>query len=71
MSNYLKEFFKFLKGIFSTGTPESGKRFFGAIGFISSIIIIFIWRKDLTETLLFTSAALLGMETLTSIFNKR
>jgi flagellar biogenesis protein FliO len=60
----------FIKGIFSSGTPESSKRLFGALGFICAIIFIAIWKRDLVETLLIVSASLLGLETLTNIFKK-
>lgn len=66
-----QRFIDFITGVFSSGTPESSKRFFGSIGFLCSIVIIYIWRRDLTESLLITSAGLLGLETLTNIFNKR
>jgi len=58
----MKKFFKFLQGVYSAGTPESSKRFFGSIGWLNSIIIIYIWRLDLAETLLSVSAALIGLE---------
>ena len=64
----MKEFFR---GIFSSGTPESSKRFFGAVGFICAIIFIAIWDKTLIDTLLFTSTALLGLESITTIFNNK
>lgn len=51
----------FIKNIFLKDKPESSKRIFGAIGFICSIIFIAIWERDLTNELLYTSAALLGL----------
>lgn len=65
----MKRFWQFLQGVYSSGSPESSKRFFGSIGWLSAIIIIYIWRKDLTETLLYVSAALIGFETLMNGFN--
>jgi hypothetical protein len=62
---------KFINGIFSTGTPESSKRVFGAIGFICSIIYIGIWGHDLIPQLLYVSASLLGIETISNIFTKK
>ena len=67
----MKAFFKFMQGVYSSGSPESSKRFFGSIGWISVIVIIFIWRLDLTETLLYVSMALIGFETVTGIFKKK
>lgn len=70
----MKKLFSFIKGVYSSGSPESSKRFFGSIGWLSAIVIIYIWRKDLTETLLFVSAALIGLETLVNginIFKKK
>lgn len=58
----MKAFFKFMQGVYSSGSPESSKRFFGSIGWLNAIIIIYIWRHDLTETLLYVSAALIGLE---------
>lgn len=60
----MKAFFKFMQGVYSSGSPESSKRFFGSIGWLNVIIIIYIWRHDLTETLLYVSAALVGFETI-------
>ena len=51
-----------MQGVYSSGSPESSKRFFGSIGWLSAIVIIYIWRRDLTETLLYVSAALIGLE---------
>ena len=58
---------QFIKNMLSAGTPESSKRVLGMIGWLSSIVIIFIWRKDLTETLLWVSSMLIGLETVTNI----
>ena len=61
----------FIKGIFTSGTPESSKRVFGALGFICAIIFIALWKRELVETLLIVSASLLGLETLSGIFKKQ
>jgi hypothetical protein len=60
----------FLRNIFTSDKPESSKRFFGAIGYISAIVAIFVWRHDLVETLLFVSAGLLGLDSITKIWKK-
>lgn len=66
----MKKILSFLKNIHSTGTSESAKRFYGAIGFISSIIFIAIWDHSLILSLLLVSTALLGLETIFNIFKK-
>lgn len=60
----------FIKGIFTTGSPESSKRVFGGIGFICAILFIALWNRQLTDTLLFVSASLLGLETITNLWKK-
>lgn len=71
--NFLKDFYSFLKNIHSSGSPESSKRFYGGIGFMCSIIMI--WtniniKNELVETLMFVSAGMIGLETLTNLFRK-
>ena len=61
----------FIKGIFSSGTPESSKRVFGAIGFVWSGILITMYAHDLIFTFFITSCTLLGLETLTSLITKK
>lgn len=58
------------KSIFSSDGSISSKRVFGAIGFIWACVLITVQKIPLVDTLLFISAALLGLETLTSVFNK-
>lgn len=63
---------EFIKGIFSSGTPESSKRVFGAIGFICSIAMMFLkYDEAYWGTLLMISSLLLGLETITGIFKKK
>ena len=61
---------EFIKNIFTSGTPESSKRIFGGLGFICAIIFIALWNRQLTDTLLFVSASLLGLETFANIWKK-
>ena len=61
---------EFIKNIFTSGTPESSKRIFGGIGFICAIVFIALWQRALTDTLLFVSASLLGLETITNLWKK-
>lgn len=64
----MKEFFK---GIFSSGTPESSKRFFGAVGFVYCLFYNWIGSLGLTETILYLSCLLIGLEQITTIFNNK
>lgn len=57
----MKALFNFIKSALSKDSPESSKRLLGAIGYISGIIMIAIWRHDLISELLFTSAGLIGL----------
>jgi formate/nitrite transporter FocA (FNT family) len=66
----MKRFIRWMNNIHSTGKPESAKRFYGAVGFIVSIIYIAIWRHDLCGELMYVSAALLGLETITKILKR-
>lgn len=53
--------FKFLRNILSKDSPESSKRLFGAIGFLSSIVFIAIWQHEMINELLYVSSALIGL----------
>jgi hypothetical protein len=66
----MKKFIKWLNSVHSSGTPESAKRFYGAIGFLSSICIIAFSQPQYADILLYTSAALLGLETIFNVFKK-
>ena len=61
----------FFKNIFLKDKPESSKRFFGAVGFVAATIVICIFKQDLIDQLLYTSAALMGMGILDETFNKK
>lgn len=71
MKKFVYKVFKFVANALRSNTDESSKRLFGAIGFICSIVFIAIWSHSLFQELLYTSAALLGLETLTNIFKKK
>jgi len=62
--------FNFLSNIFNADKPESSKRFFGSIGFISSIVFIGLWEHELIDELMYVSAMLIGLETVTKLFKK-
>lgn len=57
----------FIKRIYASDSPTSSKRFFGSIGWIAAIVFIGIWQRDLTNELMYTSAALIGLDTVTKI----
>jgi len=59
---------KFLKDMLSNSAAVSSKRVLGMIGFVSAIVFIALWARDLIDLLLVTSASLVGLETVTSIF---
>lgn len=61
----------FIKGMFSNGTTESSKRVFGAIGFCCAIVFIALWKRDLIDTLLITSASMIGLSAITDIFKAK
>ena len=66
----MKKFLEWLKNIHSSGTSESAKRLYGALGYVCAIVYIGIWRHDLIEMLLIVSATLLGLETIFNSFIK-
>lgn len=59
---------EFIKGIFTNGDPVSSKRFFGAIGFISYIVLSYFDKPNLD--LLIASITLLGLDSVVKIFKK-
>lgn len=67
---FFKSLFSELKEIHSSGSSLSSKRFYGAIGFLCSIVFIAVWQHNLINELLFTSAALLGLGILDKINKK-
>ena len=67
----MKKLGKFVTDMFSSETGVSSKRVFGALGFVCSIVYIAIWRHDLVEVLLITSASMIGLETIANIFKPK
>lgn len=53
----------FIRNVFKSDSPESSKRFFGAIGFLSAIFFIAFFDRTLITELLYTSSALIGLDT--------
>ena len=60
----------FIKNMLSNGTAESSKRVFGGIGFLCAIIFIALWKRELIDTLLITSASMIGLAAITDIFDE-
>lgn len=50
-----------LYSLFGDSNKLSSKRVFGAIGYLCAIAMIAIWKHELIQELLYTSAALLGL----------
>jgi len=61
---------QFIKDIFSSTAPTSAKRVFGALGYTAAVVKIVGWQPELTLTLLFTGATLIGLDLLTKLFKK-
>lgn len=64
---YLDAFLKFIRDLFIKDKPTSSKRFFGAIGFITVMIFIALWDHELINELMYTSAALIGLDSISKI----
>lgn len=62
---------KFIKDMLGSQTGVSSKRVLGMIGYNAAIIFIALWARDLIDLLLITSASLVGLETVTSIFTPK
>ena len=67
---FLKDFYLFLKNMNSSGVAESSKRFYGGIGWLIACVYIVGWKPDLVETMLYVSAAMIGLETVTNLIRK-
>jgi len=62
---------KFFKDMLSNSAAVSSKRVLGMIGWLAAIVFIALWARDLIDLLLVTSASLVGLETVTSIFTPK
>ena len=71
MKKFFDKVVRFVAQALRSNTDESSKRLFGAIGFICSIVFIAIWSHALFDELLYVSAALLGLQSITDIFKKK
>ena len=65
----MKQLFKYLKGVHSSGTTESAKRFYGGIGWVCVLVYIPIFDRDLIGELMIVSASLIGLETAKSLLS--
>ena len=70
IKSFIDKTISFIANSLRSTAPESSKRLFGALGFVVSMVYIAVWEHSLIETLLYVSAALLGLEAVTGIFNK-
>jgi hypothetical protein len=66
----MKKIFEFIKNIYQKDSPESSKRFFGSIGFITSIVFIGVFDHSLISTLLYVSTTLIGLGVVDGFINK-
>ena len=62
---------RFWGDIIKSDSPKSSKRFFGGIGFICSIAFVGIWAHELINELLYTSAVLIGIDTVKKTIMKQ
>ena len=70
-NNFINKALSFVANSLRATSAESSKRLFGAVGFVTAITYIAIWSHQLIETLLYVSAALLGLESITGMFKKK
>jgi hypothetical protein len=63
----MQKIINFIDAIFSSDSGKSSKRFFGAIGFITAIIGIMIYKQEYLNEVLYASCALMGL----GIFDKK
>lgn len=54
----------FIKQMFSENNKISSKRVNGTIGWVCAIVFIAIWNRDLIAEMMYTSAALIGLDSL-------
>ena len=66
----MKKLFNFIANIFRKDSPESCKRFFGAIGFVVFIVYVGVFDHNLIDTLGYLSAGLIAGGMAETIFSK-
>ena len=67
----MKKLWEFLQAIYQSDKPESSKRFFGSIGFLSAIVFIALWQRGLINELMYVSVALVGFDTIMQKFKTK
>lgn len=63
----MKKLFQIIKDIHSGKGEISAKRVYGGIGFLACVIAIVIFKRDLLSELLYTSATMIGLDTIRQI----
>jgi hypothetical protein len=58
----MKKFILFLGNVYKSESPESSKRFFGSIGFLTAIVYIALWDRTLINELMYVSAGMVGFD---------
>lgn len=71
MKKFFDKLVHYVASSMRSNTDESSKRLFGGIGFICAIVFMAIWTHDLFQELLYVSAALLGLESITNMFKRK
>ena len=59
----------YMKGVHSSGTAESAKRFYGGIGWMCVLVYIPLFDRELIGELMIVSASLIGLETAKSLLS--
>ncbi len=66
----MKQFVRFFRDIHTARSAVSSKRFYGGVGFVCSVVFVAIWQHELVDELLYTSAGLIGFDTLRKIIRR-
>ena len=69
MKTLFNRLLHYLKGVHSSGTSESAKRFYGGIGWVCVLVYVPIFDRDLIGELMIVSASLIGLETAKSLLS--
>lgn len=66
----MEKIIEIFKDIHSNSGKISAKRFYGGVGFIACIIMICVLKHDLIAELMYTSASMIGLDTIRQIIKK-
>ena len=69
MKQLFNRLLHYLKGVHSSGTAESAKRFYGGIGWMCVLVYIPLFDRELIGELMIVSASLIGLETAKSLLS--